>query len=458
MVHRRAVSRVTLCLVLFILPCPLLAQRTGAELHATLQDWAEFSWLQILDRNGGTGGRFSDLGILRRFEEDIDAEYQLDLLASRFTRAEDYRWYGIDNGFRWRAGSITKRDLATYSEFKTTVAVGAHWRMRVRFNREENPQADRSFLRVAFTRRWESGVFGVIAGSLDPLKPGSDIGIGVGWRDAEVPRREVKLDVTVLDWASDLIHLRLGAADQSQIDSTIEYSTQPIAFRVSGSTPLGKSFRVEGYAAVMRPSAVLWYRERNENDGLRQDERFGFVGGLVEGVVTRDFSAGIFATHIRARTERSALPQGSSVLEYNLIEKTTELGLFALAHVANPWDVELWLSRNWRPETRTHRDPAETDVDYLDRAWTGQLLLIRAPASGFTADVSLLMDRRTVVRGDGQVPSAGSLGQHNRRARIDLGWRFGDQMMFLIGFGMDLDPGEPAGGFGGARGRFTVSW
>ena len=451
-------SAVALFMSLTTIPSSAVAQVSDAAFHGTLGGWDESTWLLILDRNAATGGRLSSYGILQRFNEDIDSEYVLDRLAANFTLTEDFEWYQLrDDGVRWTGGSITKRDLAIETQFKTKVPLGSAWSFTPQFDQRINPTTNRNLVRVAFAHRWQNGLNAFARGSLDPNKPDSDLELGAGW-ESKRGRHKASLSLAVLDWANDLIYVGLEAARQSQIDSTLEYEKQPLALHATFVTSLGRSVRLEGYGAIMRPATILQYHGSAQDEGIRQSERFSFAGGMVEWALDSKLRLGFFGTYVRAETERTALAPELGVDEYELTEQTTNLGGFALVRVARTWHVELLLARNWRPEERVFQDSANTNVDYLDQAWTGQLLLVRSTPKGFQFDLALMMDRRRVVRGDRQVPSAGTLGGNNYRARFDAGWRFSDQFACFLGAGMDVDGDGVGRYFGGARGRFTVYW
>ena len=86
-------------------------------------------------------------------------------------------------------------------------------------------------------------------------------------------------------------------------------------------------------------------------------------------------------------------------------------------------------------------------------------MVMYRPTHGFTGSVGLDVDRRNVVRGDGEVPSPEPIGRHNSEIRADFGWRFANRSLFALGLGFDLDPGiYPRGWFGGAHGRFALYW
>jgi hypothetical protein len=460
--------RCTVLVVLFLalraaaFPTSTTAQVDSASLHATLSLWDESNWLQFLNRDAADGGRLSSLGILQRFHEDIDFEYQIDRLAAGFSMTEDYAWYRLErNGVRWSGASITKRDLLSGAQFKTAVPIGKSWNFRLQFDREVSPTTNRNRLRFEFDKSWGSGVFAYGGGSLDPVKPDSDLELGIGWRSAATgnPRHEARLTLAVVDWSSNLIYLGLNAAKQPQVDSTLAYDRQPLALHGSVSSAITRTVRLEVFGMAATPSTIDQYEGLNRDQGIRQEEEFGFVGGLVEWSARPNLRIGGFATYVRAQTERSALSEGLGVDEYRLIEETTNVGAFALYGIGRQWHMEAFIARNRRPEEREYRNGTLPDVDYLDQAWTGQVVARRTTARGLVADLGILWDVRDVVRGDGQVPSAGTLGWHSYRLNAMAGWRFNSHVMFLLGAGLDLD-GDRSGSswFDGVRARLTVLW
>ena len=443
-------------------PVSASAQVDSTSLHATLSGWDESNWLQFLNRDAADGGRMSTLGILQRFHENIDFEYEMDRLTSQFSLVEDYSWYRLqDDGVRWRGGSINKRDILTRVQFKTTISIGKSWDFKLRFDKKVSPVTDRSRLTFAFDKSWNSGLFAFAKGSLDALKTDSDVEFGVGWRSSALtnPRHEARLSLAVVDWANNLVYVRLNAAEQTPIDSTLAYDKQPLALRGSVSSGITQTLRLEAFGALAAPSTLDQYEGFTPDQGIRHEERFGYAGGLVEWSIRPNLRIGGFGTYIEARTVRSALSADQGVEEYRLVEATTNLGAFGLFGMGKSWHLEAIIARNWRPEERDYVDSTLTDVDYLDQSWTGKLLARRSAPRGLMTDLGFYWDARDIARGAGQVPSAGNLGWHNYRLNVMVGWRFNVNFMFLIGAGLDMDAlPQIQGLFDGLKARFTVVW
>ncbi len=443
------------CLCIFW-PGSARAQLDTAMLHGSLRGWAENAWLVILDRNGAFGGRTSDRGILQRFHEDIDNKYRLDLLSMEFSLADEYAWYQREQGLRWRAGSITKRDFATFAEVKASVPLGSAWSMGVRFDRVEIPEVSRNAVRVSFDHRL-SQTTSVSAGThLDPIKPGSDLETGVRWRSGG--GAEITAFVTLLDLFNNLIYVDLNAADQAPIDSTLEYETRPVALRTSAVFPLGHGIRLEGYGAVMLPSTILSYEGRDRSSGFRQEERFAYGGAMVEWAPFTAVRTGAFVTYLRARTERAALSPGAGVNAYDLIESTTQVGGFVVTRLGRRWMIEHRFVRDWLPERRTYSDSAQGNVDYELRMYRNRTMVFYEAPGGFLLDLAVLLDFGDIVRGAGQVAgdprSPPGIGDTSRWI-FDIGWRFSDRAKVLLGGGWDAGFGWA---WGGGRARLTAYW
>jgi hypothetical protein len=395
--------------------------------------------------------------VLQRFQEGIDDKYFFDQLTAAFGLREDYAWYRRENGVRWLGGSINRRDLLSEGEFKTTVGLSQAWDIGVRFHKEDTPTASRNALRIGVRDKLSSQWTGFASIHLDPVKPGTDVEVGVKWGQSD--RANATLSVTVMDAFSNVVYITLDAASQGQIDSTLAYESQPIAFRTSVGWPLGRHLRVEGYGAFVTPSTLKAYEDHDESNGFRQNERIAYAGGLVEWKPIPTFFLGVLAATIRAESERERLSTDVPVDEYELTEQTTQLGGFASWRIAQRWLFDAWLLRAWRTEERQFRDASLQDIDYQVRNWTWFTKLTYQALSGFTSDVGFGWDKADEPRGEKQVPAAGNLTTEHYRIRYDVGWRFSDIFQFLVGGSIDIDAERNEGmSFGGGRGKFTLYW
>ncbi len=440
---------------LSLLPRQVQAQ-ADSLFHVSLRGWAERAWLGIIDLNHSQGGRVSERGILKRFHEGIDDKYFMDRLTAAFPLMSSYEWYRRDSGVRWRTGSITKRDLIMYGEFKTKVPVGSRWAIGVRFDKVDEPEAQRSVFRVAVHREFAPSLTGYARLHLDAEKPGSDLELGVDWHHQT--GLEVDFSMAVLDYANDIIYLNFDAVSQSLADSTLEYERQPLIARLGIAYPVSSRVRVEAYGGYMRPSSILAYDGRIETDGFRQAERFAFGAVMVEWAPLTKVLAGAFLTTIRARSEREPLSPSAPVAAYGLTERTTQFALFGVAQISRRWSADGWLLRTWRPEHRLFPNLEQPDVEFDMRSWNAQALLTYTAVTGFTTDLGVGWNRGIVTSGAGQVPANGTLGGIQYRIRYDVGWR-SPQFSFLVGAATDVDAeGEGGMSFGGARGRFVLYW
>lgn len=445
-----------LLLALPAVAAPARAQGDTLGLHTTLWGWADDALLSILDRDAARGGRLSDRGILQRFWPDIDPDYQINLMRMRFDLVDDYEWYRHTSGARYWSGSINTRDEAIGAEFKARAPLGGRWAADVDFEHQNLLELTRSLVQLAVRRTARSGAYAFLAGAFAFHKPSSDVGLGAGWQRGNA---RVEIALTALDAFSNLIYRDLKVQN-TPADTALDYVRQPYLLRGNVDLPLGRAWRVEGHAGVMRPARLRAYAQAAPDSGFVQDERYGFAGGLVEWLPSTRVTGGGFATVIRAVTDRAPLPNGGAVNDYHLTERTVQLGASLLVRPAPRWLLEGWLARVWRPERRVYPGGAAPDVNYEDVAWSGQAVVFYRPSRGFSGSLALDLDRRDVLRGNGEVPSLeGSQARHNNEIRCDFGWRFPNRSLFDLGLAFDLDPGIwPRGWFGGAHGRFVLYW
>lgn len=459
----RAVSGLLALLLLGV--HPLAAQSDSAARppaarvlapRATLQGWAEATWYLLEDRTGARDGRLSRAGILQRFHENLDDEYQLDLISSPFSLSDEYEWYARETGVRYWAGSINHRDMITGGDFKAWVRIAEGWRGRVTFRQEETPVLDRNLFRVGVFREWESGAVGFLEGSLHEVKPDMDLGAGAGWRGERV---RGSLSVMLLDVFSDFIYQELGIWP-GFARTAMDYKGQPLAVRGWVEVAASPRLRVEGHGAFLFPARLRAYDQVVPDSGFHQEERFGYAAGLVEWSPSPELRAGGYASVVQARVERTPLPAGSPRDDFSLTERTARAGAFMLARPRARWLAEGWVERSWRPERREARRVPEDQVDYLERAWSGSVLLgYRAP-SGFAQNTAFDFDLRKAVRGLEQVPRTEPYVRDNTRLRFDLGWEAPGRWAVFAGtnFDVDNDPPYNRPRFDGAHGRFVLYW
>ncbi len=452
---------------------PAQAQLAERPLRFTLEDWADETWLLLEDRDAVGDGRLSRLGILQRFDDKIDAEYQLDLVSAGFSPVDEYWWRTQDNGIRYLGSSINRRELFQRTDVKIAVPAADDWQIRVRLNNKNSPTVQRSLVRAEVRKTWPSGIYGFAQGSLHDIKPSSDISIGAG---VAMPSIHAKATVAVLD-AFNGVTEQLLRESRFGPTTSVEYEKHPIAFRVSADVQAGDQLRAEVHGAILLSARVRASARAQPDSGFTQTEGFRLLGALAEWSVSRRLTVGTFATHVRASLNRSALPLGIAQDDFRLIEQTTRIGGVVLAHPTDRWVIQTWTARSFRPEHRRYTTNGGSDVDWEDRAWSGKTSA-RYTSNRFLTTVAIDWDLREVVHGNatltdlrpdeegrfvgiGQVPSFEFLGRNHTRARYEIGWQFDPGRRITLGFKIDLDADNYRGShsrFDGAHGRFELTW
>jgi hypothetical protein len=428
----------------------------NAATRATLRGWEEQARLTIFDRAGTYYGRLSDQGILQRFNPDIDREYHLDLISFAFSLAETYEWYQRNAGVRFWAGSIDHLRTVQNGQIAGVVNLGGSWAARAQFTHQNTLQADRSLIELQVNRKvfGENGLaFGSV--TLSPIKAEMDIELGVG-----IPllgESRLTVAVAALDVFSNFIYQGIGVEGVS--DTTLDYTSLPFTARTALDANFSEHLRGELFALAMTPTQVV-VREGGPEIGFQQDERYAYLGGLLEWHPSPAAAVGGFGTWVQVKMFRSALSEGIPEDDFDLTERSWRLGGYTMVSISSRFATDAWITHTWRTEVRTRPDTSvATNVDHEDRSWAGRLNLGYRAQSGFRLDLGLDFLTRELV-GSAPVPGSEVLDDKNIRARLDLGWHFGSRAYVVIGTNADLD-GDVGGWakvFDGGHARFAAYW
>jgi hypothetical protein len=429
---------------------------SGLVAHATLRGWEERSRHTIFDRSGNSFGRNSDQGILQRFHPDIDTEYWADIISYSFNLTEVYEWYRRGVGARFNAGSIDHLRLVQNAQVAGKVSLRGNWDTRIQLTQQNTLQNDRALveLQIAYT---PSGgpVRTFFNTTLKPLKAETDLELGAEWSVGGGAR--VTAAFAVLDVFNDLIYQGLGVLET---DTSLEYLSQPFTARIGLELPIGRNVRVESYGLIMTPAQVDIYPDENRDAGFRQDERYAYIGGLAEWSPSEGMTVGGFGTWVGSRLNRGALPQGQPEDDFDLKERTWQAGSYVIWFLSSRFSVEAWLSHVWRTESRLRPDTSVApNIDYEDRSWASRIGIRYSAPSGFRTELGLDFTLGNVIR-EGNMPNASTYDVHNKRLRLDLGWRFGRRAYIVLGSNVDLEfeASTALGIFDGGHGRFALYW
>ncbi len=433
------------------------AQSDSSEVaRATLRQWNERHKLTIFARSGSLFGRLSDEGILQRFADQVDDEYDLDFISSSFSLTEVYRWYHQDNGARFWTGSINSVQLVQEADLVASIWFGESWGGQVRFFHQRTQQARRSLPQVEVRRKLFGGrAQAYLYSTLNDEKPDIDMELGFVWFAGA---GELTFAVAALDLFNDFIFQTLEPVALTA-DTLLDYTKHPFTGRVALDVRLGRQFRAEAYALGMSPTRLVVEVRPNPDSGFVQDERYAYAGGMIEWGPSQQTGLGLFATWVRARLDRSPLPDGRPEDNFDLTEKTAQVGVYGIHRFARRFETEAWLARVWRTEERVTPDPsAAANLDYEDRAWAGRGSLIYRACRGFRGELSLDLLAREAV-GPSTQPGSRFVDRDNFRLRVDVGWHFSQRAFLVIGANLDLD-GDLSGEsfFDGAHGRFALYW
>src|SRR5438067_13930693 len=118
----------------------------------TLQSWADETWLRFTDRSGMVDGRFSRSGILQRFHRRMDAQYDINLLTTRWPPDDDAEWHTHTTGARVYAGSFERAQMATGAEVKVSAALARHLALGLDVQSQHDLEGQHDQVRARITR------------------------------------------------------------------------------------------------------------------------------------------------------------------------------------------------------------------------------------------------------------------------------------------------------------------
>ena len=443
--------------LVFFLPSSAVAQIDSAPFHFSLQSWVDDIWFNIEDRNGNVGGRLGREGQLARFADILDAEFGVDRISMAFSATQDWRWRQAKQGARYLAGSINMRDLVAAGDVKAVVPLSGSWQFRAAVYEREGPGRNHHYMRLRFQREVpELPIFAYAEGNFPRIKPDMDVTVGGGWKS---DKADVQVAFTLLDTFSDAIYQGLGVWS-GWADSAFDYENVPLAMRMRTRVqPVSRLF-FEFHTGRVFPNTLRIYRQVAPDTGFRQKESLYYAGGLLEWQFSPSLHVAAFANTVRAMTDRTQLPSGDPLDVFGLNERTDQIGLMA-RYVLNPrWIFHAWIMELRQYHERVSLTNASLAIDYEDSAFDGQFEVGYRSSSGFVGNIAFEWDHRDVLRGEREIPSTESIGQHHSRIRMDLGWRFGSRASFVGGYRIDYDgdPGTQKGWYDGAHARFTAYW
>jgi len=433
---------------------------TPSPLVTTIRLWAEDAWFTILDRDAAAGGRFSEDGILQRFQPSIDPDYQVDKIRWAFSMLDNTEWYRQTSGARCYAGSVTTTTFAEGCTFVQSVNMGRQWSAVLHFDTQHTPEVDRSLPRLGFVRTASNGVFWSVETTLVPFKPSTALETGFGWRHPQ-DGRELAVYFGMLAAFSNFIYQGIGLVGVNSGDSLQDYTRRPYSIRVNFEQPIGAKWRLETRVGIVPLSTVRRYSRWVTDSGFSQDEEYGFAGSLVQYQATPRLTLGGFATYVHAMIDRVPSVYAPPEMNFRVTESETHAGGLVLARLGRDWVSTNWLGYVWRPYMKTYRSGTSSDVDYEDVAWAGMVSIERRPARGATGLLAWEWYLMDVTRGVGEVPgmSEAPMGRHKKELRFEFGYRYARRYAFQAGIAVNTPPtSDPRGWFGGGEGRFALYW
>jgi hypothetical protein len=352
--------------------------------------------------------------------------------------------------------------MAEAFDVKGEARIARRWAIGVRVQSEHDLEGKHDVVRIRLRRDLPRGFAAYAESGVQALKSDMDGTAGVEWRRAGARAR---VDVTVLDYANNLINHNEVLLRDIYYDTTYRYARQPVALRTTLRVPLGRAW-AELQSANVGPGRVT-IDPLHDSTRVAQGERAGYASALVGWALGRSAQVAGFATRLRARTDRAPLTSASPALDdFVLVEATRQVGATATA-APRPWaHLSAVVARTVRTETRDYRPKDTVDVDYADRAVDARLVSrFGRLGGGVQAVADAGLDDRRTLRGRGTVPGRQPVDRYSlARVALMVGWRSRNGTEFLLGTRLEHDIDTPGGtlqrtlSVAGFQGRGSVVW
>lgn len=413
-------------------------------LHVTLVEWASDKRVHLLDRTHALGDRLYDRGVFRHITPLTDREYRLDLLTYRFTPADDFEWTRSPNGFRLRAGSISRARWAIVSKIKKTFAIDEEQTFRVAALLQQDPHAQqRSFVELSY--RWafyRNHALGV-RHTFSEYKP--DLDLTVFYEYGIRPEGRIRAGVVFQDLYNNLIFTQLGVQED---DIVKDYRRKPYLLTLQLVTPAIWHLRGEVVAGVQPKCRALYYSKSEPGYRYNEEEAVYYAGGLLEFSHSDYLTAGVI--YLRDRTWMRRNGQGEAVTSaYTARQMQQRIGLFAL-RTWGRFRTELWFWAETYRDGQTGEDFSlsliDSELDYRETRRNVKAQVFYEPPHPWPIfGLEYLIGRRTLGENDQTTLARQwtqrwfTLGPSNYRAVAILGYRMGARGTVVLGIGYDTD-------------------
>ncbi len=398
---------------------------------ATLDMWSDQLWLRVLDRSGSVGGRFSDAGILRRFNRRIGRVYTLDRRSPRPELLEDVAFTTAARGVRLSTGSVSRPELQLLLAAKFADSLSRTMQFATRVDVEQSPEADRALVQVGLTRGARDRSLSLSA-TLPPRKGDADLQLTARWSTFSWVAEGT---VAALDVANNYNYPSLAATRAAGLDTMARVpGRQPMVWRGRAQRRLIRGWGAEAHGMLL-PAQRLDIIDVHTRATVRQQDALA-SGGLLLSHAQRNRwvpTIVLYATRVHAHTTRRAT-DGPTISTRR--EDEFETGLLLSYYVGNGWNTTASIAQVARRERVTGV------TDHRDRAWAWRARVLTPAIVGLQLGAQLLGEQRSVRATGVPVAARGALDVQLLRAIPELVYSDGGTTA-AFGMRFDKSPRDP---------------
>lgn len=398
----------------------------------TLRTWKDRVFFQMADREHNT---FRDFGTLQRYSNLMDQEYTLDLRSYDYSMQSDFLWHLKPDGVRLKAGSVSKRELINYAEFKKEIQVTRDSYVNLRFYRHEDLSARRNLLDITWEDRHVLKTNWFAYWNLLPgiEKIDDDMEFGTGYRFG--PDKYFKISVALLDVFNNFINNTVTVENQADYESKRDYKRALIMGRLEVIWPFLSTWRAEGFGgATTRSRFDLIFIDPTLNY-IQKDEMY-YAGALLEKRIKDDITAGIYSNFERAVMHRNYMDVSLDQDDIFMYETTYRGGIYLMANPFTRHYIEAKAEYVEMPEVRDFPNDPSQNIDHRDREIFFSV-----------EDYWAIRDKVNAVAGyfmldkDSGVLTRSSITSTQHRFKMAVEYYFNDISYISLNVNLDLDIG-----------------
>ncbi len=425
---------------------------TGNYQHATLMGWAAQSEMKLFDRSNSPYGLVTDRGWMYQYTNQMEDEFNLNVMSFNPTHADDYLFYRSPNGIRYVTGDYNDTDFFTAAELQTRVQVAPKHQFKVWSYMERSPVLQRMYMNLMYAYEIKPNWIAGIRHSLGSRQDDLDITVFTQLGNEQIGL--LKVEFTAADYMTNMVNSNVNIP-YAFPDTIRRFSKAPFLIHLSAVTPPNKPYRAELFV-TWQTKAISDIKSAIEPlDQYQYEYQNGFAGGLLE-YKFQQFTIGSMAKFMLSKSGRDSLQLNPN---YTTEQIEFHKGFYIIANASQvSWDSWLWLVDYEETQSAgRYLLLSEVDKRFLNRenrVYMHNRIWVRPDYKGWMFGIEHLLDlrKRSIDlpnKAEDEVVPIGydplaefypfAFHTNNNRIILAAGYQFQPRAKVTVGYGIDLD-------------------